>query len=176
MNLASVRHSAGFTLIEMLIVVAILGVLLGLLATGIKHSMVNAKKRRRNTEVTTLQTAIVNYWHDNNQWPLGDTPKSKREAARKSSSGTISFQDDNYVVFDCLAPKNTAYNPSKKQYLDFTTYYTWKDASKKGGSIRSLAEFYGSADSWKAGAPLVDYKGEAYKVTINLKENTVSVK
>jgi len=62
----------GFTLIELLIVVGVLALLLGLLGPAILKSLKTAIRTRQNTEQKLLAASIIEYWHDNKAWPIGD--------------------------------------------------------------------------------------------------------
>jgi prepilin-type N-terminal cleavage/methylation domain-containing protein len=148
-SLKTNRKANGFTLIELMIVVAILSVLLTLLAGGIKKSVDNAKKRGRATEVQALQSAIMTYWHDTGKFPI-TTAKGKY---------TYTFTDDNNVVFSKLLDESQ--NDLKKKYLDINQMRT-----KDNGRIQPMK---------RASEPLVDYNGNYYKVTIDLTTKTATV-
>lgn len=143
------RKRGAFTLIELMIVVAILSVLLTLLAGGIKKSIDNAKKRNRSTEVQTLETAIMTYWHDTGKPPI----------TTKKGIYSYTFTENNNDVFNRLI--DPAKNDLEKKYLDINQMRT-----KENNRIRPMK---------RATEPLVDYKGEYYKVTINLENKTAKV-
>ena len=145
------KNRSGFTLIELLIVIAIMGVLVGLLTGGIRKSMDNAKKRNRSTEVQTLETAIMTYWHDTGKPPV----------TIKKGTYKYVFSDDNNDVFERLINSSHAQNPLGKAYLDLNQLRTAKD-----GKVRPME---------KASQPIADYNGKFYKVTIDLEVKTAKV-
>ena len=144
------KAAGGFTLIELLIVIAIIGVLVSLLAGGIKASAENAKKRQRATELETLESAIMTYWHDTGKPPISP----------KTGQYTYTFQSNNNEVFAKLI--NEKSNALGKKYLDINQLRT-ADENKHVHRMEKSTE------------PIADYKGTFYKVTINLKNKTAKV-
>lgn len=111
---------AGFTLVELLIVVAIIGVLMALLSGAIRDSVDNARARRIEAERRTLNNALVNYWHDYNRWPHEEGDEDWRDGS------TRTYRANNSKVFDRLSTSNNekTQNPLKKAYLDETVHRT----------------------------------------------------
>ena len=145
------RRSA-FTLIELLVVIAIIGVLVGLLAGGIKASAESAKKRERSTELKSLESAIMTYWHDTGKPPITPT----------SGKYTYTFKEDNHDIFEILVNPDNKKNPQKKRYLDMNQLRT----ADSSGQIRRME---------KVTESIADPYGKFYKVTINLKNKTATV-
>ncbi len=58
-----------FTLIELLIVVAIIGILAGIAVPNFLNAQIRAKVARVQAELRTLRTAIESYHIDNNHYP-----------------------------------------------------------------------------------------------------------
>ena len=135
--------SGGFTLIELLIVVGVLALLLGLLGPAILKSVSAAVNTRQDAEQKMLAGAIIEYWHDNKKWPIGnkdpyrDGEKEKREvngvevevfSGRMVFSGKIDWDPDkekvmpNSVVFDELYKAD--FNGAEKTYFDLNTHVT----------------------------------------------------
>lgn len=99
------NRARGFTLIEMLTVVAIIAVLVGLVAAGLSM----ARKKARRAEVATLvknvESAAKTFQLNYNRWPFeidGVTLKDKLKACD---------------VFAELSPGNTALTPCTYQPL-----------------------------------------------------------
>lgn len=61
----------GFTLIEMLIVIAIIGILAGLLLTAIAAAMKKARETRASSEVRQIALAWESYLREYSTWPSG---------------------------------------------------------------------------------------------------------
>jgi len=162
----------GFTLVELLVVVAIIGVLLGLVSGAVQKTVNVAKEKRCEAEMRTLAAAIETYRHDYNQWPM---------RSQERAPGTVVYYDSydsssppNYHVFDFLAGDNSDGNPKGKTYLDYNALYMKDDKGKIVTVIRYLNEKYGG-DWAKEKVRLVDHKGIPYRVAIDLIYNRVSV-
>ena len=76
-------HSA-FTIVELLVVVAIIGVLLGIVTTAVTGSMKTARRRRADAMCKAFEQAISTYRVQEGKWPvvietrannIGDKPK-----------------------------------------------------------------------------------------------------
>lgn len=59
----------GFTLIEMLVVIAIIGVLAALAVPNVVKAITTAKEKACEANIRTLQNAVELYYIDNNEWP-----------------------------------------------------------------------------------------------------------
>lgn len=146
------KNCAGFTLLELLIVIGIIGLLVGLLGGGIRRSIENGKKRTRSTEAQGLQSAIMTYWHDTGKPPI-ELTRGKYE---------YTFDEDNNKVFERLADPNHNKNPLQKTYVDIRQLRTL-DSSKKVVPMRSPS------------SPIVDYRGKYYIVKIDMTVKDASV-
>jgi prepilin-type N-terminal cleavage/methylation domain-containing protein len=63
----------GFTLIEMLIVVAIIGILASVVVIGIGPAQQRARDSRRASDLKQIQTSIELYYNKNGAYPTGGT-------------------------------------------------------------------------------------------------------
>ena len=64
-------HQA-FTLIELLTVIAIIGVLVALLFPAIKNSLLKAETTKAQTAISGLATAFKSYYTEYGKWPVAD--------------------------------------------------------------------------------------------------------
>ena len=72
------RSQAGFTLLEMMIVVAIMGILVGLIAPNLFQQMARAEIRVAESDLKTISTQSKFYYLDN-----GELPKNMRHLTPK---------------------------------------------------------------------------------------------
>jgi len=70
------RSKRAFTLIELLTVIAIIGVLIALLFPAIKSALTKAEVSKAQHGVTDLATAFQHYYTEYGHWPVGDSTTS----------------------------------------------------------------------------------------------------
>jgi general secretion pathway protein G len=66
------RRSRGFTLLELMVVVVIIGVLAALIAPNVIHHAEEAKVTAAKADITTIMNALKLYKLDNGRYPTGD--------------------------------------------------------------------------------------------------------
>jgi general secretion pathway protein G len=69
MKPAHTRRSCGFTLIELVVVMAIIGLLLTIALPRYMHSIERGKEQVRQQNVAVMRDAIDKYYGDNGQYP-----------------------------------------------------------------------------------------------------------
>lgn len=70
---ASSTTNRAFTMIELLTVIAIIGILAGLLFPAIKSAMRKAETSKAQSAITSLATAFKAYYTEYGKWPISDT-------------------------------------------------------------------------------------------------------
>lgn len=65
----SKRLSAGFTIVELLVVISIIGILLGIVTTAATGSIKNGRTRRAEAMANALQQSIAAYYAQEGRWP-----------------------------------------------------------------------------------------------------------
>ena len=64
------RHSSGFTLIEMMLVIALIGLVAGLVVGGLGNVLGSSSVKVAKTQVTaTIPTKIMAYWNVEGKYP-----------------------------------------------------------------------------------------------------------
>jgi len=71
-NLVSNQRRRGFSLLELLAVVTILGIIAAIIVPRVTVSSSTAKSKVRDHHKATINAAVERYYVDNNSWPAGD--------------------------------------------------------------------------------------------------------
>lgn len=72
MSPASSRHRRGFSLLELLAVVTILGIIAAIIVPRVSVSSSTAKTKVRDHHKATINAAVERFYLDNNSWPATD--------------------------------------------------------------------------------------------------------
>jgi prepilin-type N-terminal cleavage/methylation domain-containing protein len=68
-------HQAGFTLVEVLVVVAIMAVLAGLSIAAFRYSQVQSKRQTATAAIKAIQSGLEKYSAENGEYPLPRDPE-----------------------------------------------------------------------------------------------------
>ncbi len=101
----------GFTLIEMLVVIAIIGILAAITVPGIGKARKVALKRRAMMEMNSIKLAVHQFYEDHHYMPWGD-PHDSNQARVGDDVWTASGGDQDRVI-----QWLTGDNPKQKAYL-----------------------------------------------------------
>ena len=69
MSIKSLKKQGGFTLLELLIVIVIIGILALLIIPNITSAPKKARDTKRKTDITTVRKGLEEYFVDNNVYP-----------------------------------------------------------------------------------------------------------
>lgn len=126
------RHSKGFTLIELMIVLSIMGILIAIAQPGLKNSIVRAREAVLREDLYQIRDALDQYYADHGKYPaqLSDltdsADKSKsylRSLPKDPFTGaqdwiTVNLDSEDGGVFD-------VHSASPQVATDGTAYNTW---------------------------------------------------
>jgi prepilin-type N-terminal cleavage/methylation domain-containing protein len=101
----------GFTLIEILVVIAIIGILASILIPVAGNASKTAKKRRAMLEMNAIKVAVMEFQRDHKYMPWGD-PDNKNQ----SRVGNDEWVDNDQELENVMRWL-TGENPMKKAYL-----------------------------------------------------------
>lgn len=93
---------SAFTLIELLVVIAIIGLLAGLLFTGVLGLVKQGRNAANKDNAALLAGAIMEYWHDQGRWPIpkGHKPKKVgRKTVYDSDSEGSDIQESEHEIY-----------------------------------------------------------------------------
>ncbi|HVQ44046.1 MAG TPA: prepilin-type N-terminal cleavage/methylation domain-containing protein [Candidatus Saccharimonadia bacterium] len=88
MSIASLKKQGGFTLLELLIVIVIIGILALLIIPNITSAPKKARDTKRKTDITTLRKGLEEYFVNNNVYPASSGAVGSGTVLSELSSGT----------------------------------------------------------------------------------------
>ena len=89
------RPMAGFTLIEVLVVLAIIGILISMVAPNVLGRVDQAKQQKIQSDFKSIQTALTLYKLDNHTYPPSD---AGLRSLVNSSGGARNFRQGGYLT------------------------------------------------------------------------------
>ncbi|MDD5567281.1 MAG: type II secretion system protein [Patescibacteria group bacterium] len=134
------HHKKGFTLIELLVVIAIIGLLSTMLIITLQDSRAKARDARRRADISTLQTAMALYYHDNTNYPPSGCEESPPGSGRWTCNSMSAVQYwipwlQEYITPPPRDPGSHA-NPNQNMYVYMT------DATDQGGRTHAYALYF----------------------------------
>lgn len=128
-------HAAGFTLLEMMIVIGIIAVLVGMAAIRYDHAIKRANEARLKNDLKVMREAIESYTLDRQAAPqsLEDLTNPQTQYLREVPTDPITHQKDWHADFGdvVLSPDQTntgivdVHSSSDALSSNGTAYNTW---------------------------------------------------
>ena len=156
------RSRSGFTLLELLLVIAVMAILGTIILGGANYVTRVAAAKRVQTTAATLTTALYRYRNEYSEWPKGNSTKTK---------GTLTFKENNGEVFNMLRAENKAANENGIPFFDETSVFTVDEEDGEQVLVRYADKPGGPVCYLSRDKKVIRY----YIVTINLDNDTASV-
>jgi len=125
------RRQAGFTLVEILIVISIIAVLSGMVLVGVQHARAGANKAMAKTAISSMAAALDSFVQDEGEYPgmeldadserndfpllftaLFGTPRPKGGGGRNAPYSTVP-EDNIWVYDDAIGDYRAAKRPER---------------------------------------------------------------
>jgi len=119
------KRRAGFTIVEMLVVIAVLAVLMGLVGTAATAAIRNARGKRADAMKRAWQGAITAYYAQKGEWP-----GALEEIAKSSNKTIVDLEDSelNSVFQEIVKETIDKANP----LIDASALYVCRNSNVKG--------------------------------------------
>ena len=167
----------GFTIIELMVVIALLAVLLGIITTAATASIHQARERRTQAIKQTLQNGIAAYRARKDEWNWA-------EQQNKGTVGFLSNGDYDRVMQELLkasagkSPKNRVMDPvgllvmsastldGQSGGMDYRAVATKNHKYAKRMSSNEMTVVYPAKDTGKTYRYVIEYNTESDSVTV----------
>ena len=100
---ASKQKASGFTIIELIIVIIVIGILAGITAVAYRGSQERARFAAYKSDIIRINEAITVYHAENGRYPLGDGASSTANT-NYCTTGTTSFMPNAGLVPSYINP------------------------------------------------------------------------
>lgn len=109
MSIKVLKKQGGFTLLELLIVIVIIGILALLIIPNITSAPKKARDTQRKTDITTIRKGLEEYFVNNNSYPAALATLSTGTAPILKTVPTDPKNTGTYVYTYTPAASNTTY-------------------------------------------------------------------
>lgn len=142
----------GVTLVELLVVAAIVGILMTLILTGVRSALDNGKKVHCQSQLKQLYLAITMYANDNGRIYPGidnDNPESATNGVRRYLGSYL--ENPKALIFQCTNPSSWSPTDSYYYYNDLLSGKSMDIFSAQGGDPISKIDIFVCRSGWKNG-------------------------
>ncbi len=105
----------GFSLIELLVVIVIIGMLLGLLIPSVFKFLRSAKRNKAISDGKAIVNAAKAYKVEYVNWPIPENDIGKPD---------VVYSHNNYVVLQMMHVTNQTANPKRIKFIEFDDFTT----------------------------------------------------
>ncbi len=102
------RGGKGFTLIELMVVVAILGVLASIITVSLGSARAKGRDAKRISDIRTIQLALEEYYNDNNTYPVTLSGLQPTYLSTMPVDPKDNFTPYSYTTYNSNASQNCA--------------------------------------------------------------------
>lgn len=131
------KNKSGFTLIEILVVVAIIGILVAIVTLNFNDARKKSRDEIRKNELKTLQLAIETYKIQNGEYPASGCGQSARRWSGPGPQGSWGTACEDYIVG--LVPNYIKELPKdpNQEYVDSKGFIYSTNADRSGYKLLS---------------------------------------
>ncbi len=128
----------GFTIVELIAVIAIIGILLGIVTTAVSSSIQNGRKRKAEASFSLLQQAFATYKAQKGKWPgFGDTVSGKTPTEGDEKDNTDYYEiseSDVRKMIKAIVDESRKGNP----LMDVSGLFVATKSGTRGSKVRGM--------------------------------------
>ncbi len=132
------RH--GFTIVELIAVIAIIGILLGIVTTAVSSSIQNGRKRKAEASISLLQQAFATYKAQKGHWPgfgstvSGTTPTFAEDGIKNNEDYAEISESDVRKMIKAIVDESRKGNP----LMDVSGLFVATKSGTRGSKVRGM--------------------------------------
>lgn len=116
------RNSKGFSLLELLVVVAILGILIAIALPRYFDAVADAKRSAQKANIAIIKTSLEYYRNKNNRYPtLTEIPSFLTSQTYFSEPVTCPYNNQVYTAVDVSQVSSYWTSSGNEHYLGYTS-------------------------------------------------------
>ena len=119
----------GFTIVEVIVVIAILGILLGIVSTAVVGSVKNGRKRRAEATCSMLEQALATYYQQKGSWP--GAIESKTEGMVNETKHVFSATETDSIIRELV--KDSVGRTATRYVIDASALFVTTAGKLKNG-------------------------------------------
>ena len=124
----AVKARRGFTIVELLVVIGIIGILLGIVTTAATSSVKNARVRRAEAMARAIQQAISAYYAQEGRWP--GAMESKTGSMGDKSKYTFTGGEADNIMQEIV--RNSVGNSASRPLIDASALFVADSGKVRG--------------------------------------------
>lgn len=130
----------GFTIVELMMVIAIIGVLMGIITTAASSSVKSSRRRKADALCTMVQIGLATYYEQKGEWPWGSGLPSGSPARTSGNQN-----DPDLIVLDGSAVRRCVkalVDEAKKKnpMMDISGLFVSRSPGELSGDVASGAK------------------------------------
>ena len=138
--MSSNRSRGGFTIVELMMVVGIIGILMGIITTAAASSIKQARSRRASALCAAVEAGLSTYYAQNDRWPepLGSRIANGSLGTRSNDEGLDNQSNEDKYVLTASEVRQMIQSIVKcakdgNPMMDISGLYVSRDPGEKDG-------------------------------------------
>ncbi|MGB9474773.1 MAG: prepilin-type N-terminal cleavage/methylation domain-containing protein [Candidatus Udaeobacter sp.] len=165
------RHSSfsaggAFTLIELIVVIAVIGILVGLVLSTVGYAQKKAARSRAETEIAAMSAACENYKADNGVYP-NNADTNTLDPKTNGNPGTTAYTQASLWLYVKLSGDSSANrSPTAKSYMEFKPKMLLPSGGT--GTVTAIADPFGNSYGYSTAQAATPGGAPGYNPTFDL--------